>query len=82
MAFVWHEFGLLAEVSMDDRYVYIKNTNNSTLKMSKGKYKGSALIVYDKAQTLVGSTIIVRTSQNTSDWSTEVWFSEIEEVHN
>lgn len=77
MAFVWNNFGVLSEVSKDKSYVYIKNKTGKSLKMSIRTYKESALDVYEKALTLKGQNIKVRTSQNTSNWSTEVWFSEI-----
>ncbi len=34
--------------------------------------------VHDKAIRLINSPVAVRTSQNTSNWSTGEWFSEIE----
>ena len=77
MAFVWNGFGVLSYVSKDDSYVYIENVNGDSLKMSIGSYKESALNVYEKALNLIGKNLEVRTSQNTSDWSTQVWFSEI-----
>ncbi|GAD89656.1 MULTISPECIES: hypothetical protein [Vibrio] len=77
MAFVWHSFGILSEVTKDNSYVYIKNSDGRYLKMSIGRYKESALNIYDKALTLKGQNVEVRTSQNTSNWSTQEWFSEI-----
>jgi len=58
--------------------VFVTNDSGKTLKMSIKKYKESALSVYEKALTLKNQSVNVRTSQNTSDWSTEEWFSEIE----
>ena len=45
--------------------------------MSMETYKESALNVYEKALNLTGQNVEVRTSQNTSNWSTQVWFSDI-----
>jgi hypothetical protein len=77
MAFVWNSFGVLDKVSKDSSYVYIQNVVGNSLKMSMGTYKESALNVYEKALNLTGQNVEVRTSQNTSNWSTHVWFSDI-----
>jgi hypothetical protein len=45
--------------------------------MSLIKYQESAEVVYSKAQNLVGREVSISTSQNTSDWSTSEWFSDI-----
>lgn len=75
--FVWNDFGRLKGVSNDDSMVYITNTEGKTLKMSKRKYKKSALIVQSKAENLVNHSVQVRTSQNTANWSSAEWFSDI-----
>jgi len=77
MAFAWNDFGVLTEVTKDNSYVYIQNVAGNSLKMSIGTYKESALNVYEKALSLIGQNVEVRTSQNTSNWSAQVWFSEI-----
>ncbi len=46
--------------------------------MNMGRYKERAMHVHDKAIRLINSPVAVRTSQNTSNWSTGEWFSEIE----
>lgn len=76
--FVWHDFGVLTRCVIDNGYVIITNDANKSLKMSMGRYKESALHVHDKALRLIHSPVTVRTSQNTSNWSTGEWFSEIE----
>jgi hypothetical protein len=76
--FVWNSFGTLANVTKSDRYVVIENSDGKSLKMSIAKYKESAISVFEKALSFQGQTVQVRTSQNTSDWSVEEWFSEIQ----
>lgn len=76
--FVWNEFGLLKEVSKSSNMVFIKNDQGATRQMSITKYEDSALAVYEKALSLKGKNIRIRTSQNTNNWSTGVWFSELE----
>ena len=56
----------------------ITNNADKLLKMSMGRYKESAMYVHDKALRLINSPVRVRTSQNTGNWSTGEWFSEIE----
>jgi hypothetical protein len=77
MAFVWNEFGTLKDVRKSPSLVIIENEQGDILKMSIKKYKESALKVYEKSKPLIGKSVIVRTSQNTADWSTQEWFSEI-----
>lgn len=77
MGFVINDFGTLSNVSKDYSFVWITNTAGQTRKMSLSKYKESADAVYSKAQKLVGKNVKIQTSQNTSDWSTSEWFSDI-----
>jgi len=77
MAFVYNDFGTLSDVDNDGDYVWITNTDSEIRKMSIGKYKESAERVYSKAQSLIGQEVRIRTSQNTSSWSTSEWFSDI-----
>lgn len=77
MGYVRNDFGTLSKVSKDYSFVWITNTNGDKRKMSISKYKESAEAVYNKAQALVGKEVSVLTSQNTSDWSTSEWFSDI-----
>jgi DNA invertase Pin-like site-specific DNA recombinase len=76
--FVWNDFGTLVSASKVGSIIIIKNSIGDTRKMSITKYKESALEVLNKAQTMIGQTVMIRTSQNTSDWSTQEWFSEID----
>lgn len=78
--FVWNNFGSLVSASKVGSMVVIRNSGGDTRKMSINKYKDSALDVLNKAQTLIGQTVMIRTSQNTNDWSAQEWFSEIEIV--
>lgn len=75
--FVWSTFGTLSKVTKSDKYVFIENSDGKTLKMSVGKYKESAISVFEKALSYHGQTVQVRTSQNTNNWSDEEWFSEL-----
>jgi hypothetical protein len=77
MGFVRNDFGTLSNVKKDNSFVWITNTNGDTRKMSLSKYKESAEEVYSIAQTLVGKEVSILTSQNTADWSTSEWFSDI-----
>lgn len=77
MGFVRNDFGTLSNVKKDQSFVWITNTNGDRRKMSLSKYQESAEEVYSKAQTLVGREVSILTSQNTSDWSTSEWFSDI-----
>lgn len=79
MGFVFNDFGTLKNVTKDEGYVYISNTNGDSRKMSRGKYQESADRVYSKAQNLIGKEVRIQTSQNTKDWSTSEWFSDISE---
>ncbi|MGF1693911.1 hypothetical protein [Photobacterium kagoshimensis] len=76
--FVWHDFGVLADVSTTDTMVLITNAEDQTRKMSITKYKETALGVFKKALTMKGKAVTVRTSQNTNNWSTSEWFSDLE----
>lgn len=77
MGYVRNDFGTLSSVKKDYSFVWITNTNGDTRKMSLNKYKESADEVYSLAQTLVGKKVSILTSQNTADWSTSEWFSDI-----
>lgn len=77
--FEWHYFGKLEKVSNDEDYLYITNAEGRILKMSLKKYKENALSVKEKSQSLIGLKVIVRTSKNTSNWSSSEWFSDIAE---
>lgn len=75
--YVWNDFGVLASVSQTDSLVIVKNANGESRKMSLVKYKESALEVRDKALAMIGQSVVIRTSQNTHNWSVNEWFSEI-----
>lgn len=77
MGFVFNDFGTLSKVEKNYSFVLITNTAGQIRKMSLSKYKESADEVYNKAQSLIGQEVIIRTSQNTNDWSSSEWFSEI-----
>ncbi|MCH7369871.1 hypothetical protein [Aeromonas sp. MR16] len=75
--YVWTHFGVLAKVSADDRMVAITNEAGSTRKMSILKYKESAVAICRRCFLLIGHPIDIQTSQNTAEWCTEEWFSDI-----
>ena len=77
MGVVINDFGTLKNVTKNDRVVEITNTSNQSLVMSRSKYQESADRVYSKAESLIGKEVKVQTSQNTNDWSTSEWFSDI-----
>lgn len=77
MGYVRTNFGTLTNVSKDQFYVWITNSNGERRKMSLSKYKASAEAVFNKAQTFIGKEVSILTSQNTNDWSTSQWFSDI-----
>ncbi|PST98685.1 resolvase/integrase Bin [Photobacterium gaetbulicola] len=76
--FVWNDFGILSDVSKSDTMVFVCNSRGEQRKMSITKYKDSAFEVFEKAQSLKGKPVQLRTSQNTAGWSTNEWFSGIE----
>ena len=78
--FEWNYFGVLSDIRKLDGMVFITNTSGKTLQMSIAKYKESAYIVYEKSLRLKNKKVNVRTSKNTSNWSVDKWFSEIEEM--
>ena len=75
--FVWTNFGRLISVSKSSSMVLIENDLGKVLKMSLNRYKDSAISVYQKAEQLINKTVIVRTSQNTSNWDSAEWFSDL-----
>ena len=82
MGFVWNYFGTLSKVERTSNYIIITNHKGYERKMSRQKYQESAEFVYKVALDLIGEEVEIRTSQNTSDWSTSEWFSEIERIYN
>jgi|GEM_PF-2627773 len=78
--FVWNDFGVLTSVSKDEKFVWVSSAEGHELKMSIVSYEDIVDSVYQKAQSLVGKPVKVRTSQNTSNWNKIVWFSEIRPV--
>ncbi|GAL11604.1 hypothetical protein JCM19233_2594 [Vibrio astriarenae] len=76
--FVWSDFGVLASVRKNNSMVFIENNQGAVRKMSVTKYKENAVEVYEKAQSMIGKPVSIRTSQNTNNWDTSEWFSEIE----
>lgn len=77
--FVWNECGTLVSVSKSGSMIFIKNSVGDVRKMSITKYKEAALEVYENARIMVGKNVTIRTSQNTNNWCTIEWFSEIEQ---
>lgn len=77
MGYVRNDFGTLSNVKKDHSIVLITNTNGDKRKMSLSKYQESAEAVYLKAQNLIGKEVSILTSQNTANWSSSDWFSDI-----
>ena len=80
MGFVFNDFGLLADVSEDFGFIWITNFEGEKRKMSKSKYKESAIVVLNKAKSLLGKEVRIQTSQNTNIWNSNEWFSDIMEA--
>ena len=77
MGYSWNNFGILVRESEDELYLYIHNKNGEFRQISKKKYFSDIPNLRQKIKTLLGKPINFRTSQNTSDWSTSKWFSDI-----
>lgn len=77
--FIYNHFGLLIDVEKTVDFIVVKNNRNQTRKMSRSMYKENAEFVYEKAKALIGKNVLLRTSQNTNNWRTDTWFSEISE---
>ena len=77
MGYSWNNFGVLIKESEDNQYLYIHNSDGQTRQISKSKYATSIADLRVKIQKLLGKPIIFRTSQNTSNWTTSKWFSDI-----
>ena len=80
MNFIWTEFGKLVDYDdgdFDPRYLFIINDNNERRKISIQKYGASVDIIRQKINALLDKNIQIRTSQNTGNWSTEEWFSDL-----
>ena len=76
MKFTWNSFGIMAPPHADDLYIYAVNEQGDTRKLSRKKYPNFGTIT-KKCSMLVGYPVIIRTSQNSSAWSTNKWFSDI-----
>ena len=77
MGYSWNNFGVLVRESEDELYLYIHNQNGEFRQISKKKYFSDIPNLRQKIKTLLGKPINFRTSQNTSDWPTSKWFSDI-----
>lgn len=75
--FVWNNFGKLVKVTLSPSLVLIENECGKVLKMSLNRYKESAQQVYQNALKLKGQMVTVRTSQNTGNWDSAEWFSDL-----
>jgi hypothetical protein len=74
--FVWNEFGVLGPHQEDDWYLYAVNEDGVRRQISKGRYPNYPKI-REKLEILLGKRVQLRTSQNTSEWSTDKWFSDV-----
>ena len=75
-----NNFGVLKYVTKDEKYVRIQNEDGEMRLMSRKKYRHNADAIEKKARALIGKKVSIRTSQNTKDWSTDKWFSDINET--
>ena len=76
MKFLWADFGILDKPEEDTFYLYAINTSGEKRKISKRKYKNWPYIL-KKIELLYNKPCILRTSQNTGDWKSSEWFSDI-----
>lgn len=76
MGFTWTKFGIMAPPQEDAFYLYAVNTDGSKRKLSKRTYP-TAPAIKQKCISLIGHPTVIRTSQNTANWSTSEWFSDI-----
>lgn len=77
MSFIWTNFGQLSDSNDDGRYLYIINDSGDRRQMSLIKYTSSIPKIKEKINILKGESIQIRTSQNTGDWSSGTWFSDL-----
>jgi hypothetical protein len=77
MGYVNNKFGTLKSAELSGSFVIITNTDGESRKMSRTKYQESADEVYSRAQSLIGEQVSIRTSQNTANWNSDEWFSDI-----
>jgi len=78
MGYVWTKFGQLVDSDdSDGRYLYIINDSGERRKISLVTYAPSIPKIKEKINLLKGENIQIRTSQNTEDWSSDVWFSDL-----
>ncbi|WP_421346105.1 hypothetical protein [Aeromonas veronii] len=75
--YIWTNFGVLKDVKQEGQMVIITNEMGSTRKMSITKYGESAIAVGRRCYPLIGQSIDIQTSQNTAEWCTKEWFSDI-----
>ena len=78
MGFSWNQFGILAFSREDSDNFYIVNAQKEERKVSKKAYAAQIPNLKKKVEALKGKPILFRTSQNTADWSTGTWFSDID----
>lgn len=76
--FIWTEFGTLSDSIECENFIRIVNENRVEKKISKRAYSGSILKLKEKIKSLMFAQVRVRTSRNTGNWDTNVWFSELE----
>ncbi|MBL7005287.1 MAG: hypothetical protein ISR69_14810 [Gammaproteobacteria bacterium] len=77
MGYIWTNFGQLSDSDDDGRYLYITNDSGDRRQMSLVKYAPSIPKIKEKINILKGKYIQIRTSQNTSSWSSDTWFSDL-----
>ena len=79
--FVWSpEAKELKQVTSGPTAVSLIFADDTSVKMSKRKYKHLADAMYTKAQKMIGKSVFYRTSQNTAKWEPSAWFSDIKEA--
>ena len=75
----WNLFGKLKGDREDDDYYYIDSEDGKSRKISKADYGYTVLKIKKQIQDqhLIGKLVEHRTSKNSSDWSSDEWFSAI-----
>ena len=77
MNFVWSEFGVLDHwVVSEYGTLFIFNSQNECRKMSP-KYSEKIIEIIEKSEILKGRNVQIRTSQNTGNYSSSEWFSDV-----
>lgn len=80
--FVWSGDEVFESFSEDDKYLYMHlKERPNPLKMSKYKYRELYINAKKTLESFdTGQSLKYRTSQNTSNWNPNTWFSSVEKI--